>query len=102
MRKLCRHYQRCTSGLEQTPPELSADIAQRGILLTGGGSQLYGLEELLEESTGIRTTTVDDPLSVVAIGTGRYAEFIEGMGDLAVAHSAGAHVVRVYAGAGRM
>ncbi len=75
--------------LEETPPELAADIAQRGILLTGGGSQIYGLEELLEESTGIRTTTVDDPLSVVAIGTGRYAEFIEGMGDLAAAHSAG-------------
>ena len=57
-------------------------------MLTGGGSQIYGMEELLEESTGIRTTTVDDPLSVVAIGTGRYAEFIEGMGELAAAHSA--------------
>lgn len=68
--------------LEDTPPELSADIAMRGILLTGGGSQIYGLEELLEASTGIRTTTVDDPMSVVAIGTGRYAEFMEGMGEL--------------------
>lgn len=68
--------------LENTPPELAADIAQRGILLTGGGSQIYGLEELVEETTGIRTTTVDDPLSVVAIGTGRYAEFMEGMREL--------------------
>ena len=75
--------------LEDTPPELAADIAQRGILLTGGGSLIYGLEDLLDESTGIRTTTVDDPLSVVAIGTGRYAEFIEGMGELAAEHSAG-------------
>ena len=75
--------------LEDTPPELAADIAQRGILLTGGGSLIYGLEELMEESTGIRTMTVDDPMSVVAIGTGRYAEFVEGMGELAAAHSVG-------------
>lgn len=68
--------------LEDTPPELSADIAQRGILLTGGGSQVYGMEELIEESTGIKTSTVDNPLNAVAIGTGRYAEFMEEMGKL--------------------
>lgn len=64
--------------LEETPPELAADIATRGILLTGGGSLLYGMDELVEETTGIRTTAVDDPISAVAIGTGRYTEFLEG------------------------
>lgn len=63
--------------LEETPPELAADIATRGILLAGGGCQLYGLDQLIEEVTGIRTTVADDPLSVVAIGTGRYTEFLE-------------------------
>ena len=62
--------------LENTPPELSADIATRGILLTGGGSLLYGMDTLIEETTGIQTITVDDPLSAVAIGTGRYEEFM--------------------------
>lgn len=63
--------------LEATPPELAADIAARGILLAGGGSQLYGLDQLIEEVTGMRTTVADDPLNVVAIGTGRYTEFLE-------------------------
>ena len=64
--------------LEQTPPELAADIAARGILLSGGGSLIYGMEDLISETTGIRTVTIDDPISAVAIGTGRYAEFLEG------------------------
>ena len=64
--------------LEETPPELAADIATRGILLTGGGSMLFGMDELIQETTGIQTTAVDDPISAVAIGTGRYTEFIEG------------------------
>ncbi len=63
--------------MEQIPPELAADVANRGILLCGGGSMLIGFEELIEEVTGIRTTTADDPLTVVAIGTGRYMDFIE-------------------------
>lgn len=64
--------------LEETPPELAADIATRGILLTGGGSLLFGMDDLVEETTGIRTTVVDDPISAVAMGTGRYSEFLEG------------------------
>ena len=66
------------SVLEKTPPELAADIADRGIVLTGGGSFLYGLEELIESKTGITTMTAEDPMTAVAIGTGRYVEFLSG------------------------
>ena len=69
------------SVLEKTPPELAADIAERGIVLTGGGSLLYGLEELIEEKTGIPTMTAEDPMTAVAIGTGRYVEFLSGKRD---------------------
>ena len=55
------------SVLERTPPELTADIADRGIVLTGGGALLRGLEELLESKTGINTMTAEDPMKVVAI-----------------------------------
>ena len=64
------------SVLEKTPPELAADVAERGIVLTGGGSLLRGLEQLMEERTGINTMTADDPMTCVAIGTGKYIEFL--------------------------
>ena len=64
--------------LERTPPELSADILDRGIMLTGGGSMLRGLEELIEEKTGINTMTAEDPMKVVAIGTGQFVELVSG------------------------
>ena len=66
------------SVLEKTPPELAADIADRGIVLTGGGAMLHGLEELIEEETGITTMTAEDPMTCVAIGTGKYIEFLSG------------------------
>ena len=66
------------SVLERTPPELSADILDRGIMLTGGGSMLRGLEELIEERTGINTMTAEEPMQVVAIGTGQFVEFSGG------------------------
>ena len=62
--------------LERTPPELAADISDRGIVLTGGGSMLQGLEQLIEEKTGITTMTADDPMTAVAIGTGQYIEYL--------------------------
>ena len=64
--------------LEKTPPELAADIADRGIVLTGGGSLLYGLEELIESKTNITTMTAEEPMTAVAIGTGKYVEFLGG------------------------
>ena len=69
------------SVLEKTPPELAADIADRGIVLTGGGCLLQGLEELIEEKTGINTMTAEDPMTAVAIGTGKFIEFLSGKRD---------------------
>jgi len=66
------------SVLERTPPELASDIGERGIVLTGGGSLLRGLEELISEKMGINTMTAEDPMTAVAIGTGKYVEFLAG------------------------
>ena len=57
--------------LEQTPPELAADIVDRGIVLTGGGGLLKGLNVLLSEQTGLPITTTEDPLSTVVLGSGK-------------------------------
>lgn len=65
--------------LERTPPELAADIFDRGIVMTGGGSLLSGLDALIEEKTGITTVIAEDPLTAVAIGTGKFIEFAHGM-----------------------
>ena len=58
------------SVLEKTPPELSADISTSGIIMTGGGALLKGLDKRIEEATGIKVIVADDPLSCVARGTG--------------------------------
>ncbi len=68
------------NALEMTPPELAADIADRGIVLTGGGALLYGLEDLIEEKTGINTMTAENPMRCVAVGTGKYVELMGGRG----------------------
>ena len=60
--------------LEQTPPELASDISERGIILTGGGAKLRGLEDLIHIKTGINTLTAEDPLTAVAVGAGHYVE----------------------------
>ena len=64
------------SVLEKTPPELAADIAERGIVLTGGGSMLHGLDSLIQSKTNINVVSADDPLSCVAIGTGKYVDYL--------------------------
>jgi rod shape-determining protein MreB len=60
--------------LENTAPELAADIVDQGIVLTGGGALLQGLDEVLRDETGLPVTVADDPLTCVAIGTGRALE----------------------------
>ena len=63
--------------LEKTPPELAADIMDRGIMLTGGGALLNGLDKLISDETGMPVTVAEDPLDCVAKGTGRVLEQIE-------------------------
>jgi rod shape-determining protein MreB len=60
--------------LERTPPELSADLIERGIVLAGGGSLLRGLDKLISEETGLAAFVADDPLTAVALGTGKSLE----------------------------
>lgn len=67
--------------LEDTPPELIGDISNRGIILTGGGSLIYGLDKLLERETGIKVTVAKDPISCVALGAGVALEQIENIGN---------------------
>jgi rod shape-determining protein MreB len=66
--------------LEQTPPELGADVAERGIVLTGGGALLRDIERLVEEETGLPVVVADDPLTCVARGGGRALEMIDERG----------------------
>jgi rod shape-determining protein MreB len=63
--------------LEQTPPELSADIVDRGIVLTGGGALLKNLDKLLREETSLPITVTENPLSTVALGAGRALDSLE-------------------------
>ena len=60
--------------LENTQPELAADIVDQGIVLTGGGALLNELADVLREATGLPVTVADDPLTCVALGTGRALE----------------------------
>lgn len=64
--------------LEKTPPELAADIADRGIVMTGGGCLLRGLEQIIEDKIGINAITAEDPMLCVAIGTGMFIEYLSG------------------------
>ena len=65
------------SVLERTPPELAADISDNGILMTGGGCLIYGLDKLIQEKTGIKVSVADDAISCVAKGTGKALDNIE-------------------------
>ena len=68
------------TALEQTPPELGADVAERGIVLTGGGALLRDLDRLITEETGIPVVVADDPLTSVARGGGRVLEMLNDVG----------------------
>ena len=67
--------------LERTPPELVADISENGVVLSGGGSLLYGLDKLVTERTGIPAHVVDDALSCTAYGAGRMLSRLDSMQD---------------------
>jgi rod shape-determining protein MreB len=67
--------------LEKTPPELAADIVDRGIVMTGGGALVDGLDKLLSQETGIPVYLAEDPLSSVAIGTGKALDSLEFLQD---------------------
>lgn len=68
------------SALEQSPPELAADIAESGLTLTGGGALLRGLDKLLSEETGLTVRVAEDPLTCVARGGGRILEIMDQQG----------------------
>lgn len=67
------------SVLEKTPPELAADIVDRGIVLTGGGALLQGIDMLIESKIGVNALTVQDAMIVAAVGTGKYADVLTQM-----------------------
>ena len=69
------------SVLERTPPELVADISTNGIVMTGGGSLIWGIDKLIESHTGIETHVADDAISCVAFGTGKSLEDVASMQD---------------------
>ncbi len=73
-RPLAQIVDAITDLLERTPPELSADIADRGIMLVGGGALLRGLDTLIRRETGLRVTIEDEPLTTVARGAGKALE----------------------------
>ena len=67
--------------LERTPPQLVGDLEGNGIIMSGGGSLIYGIDRLIERSTGIRTMVVDDPISCAAYGAGRMLNQLNDMQD---------------------
>ncbi len=70
--------------LEKTPPELAADIMGRGIMLTGGGALLDGIDDLVKHETGIPVFVADNPLDCVALGTGKVVEEMETLKRVAI------------------
>ncbi len=75
--------------LDKTPPELAADIMEQGIVLTGGGALLHGLDARLQEETGMPIVVARDPLNCVAIGSGQCLEEFEALKQVLITSSAG-------------
>jgi rod shape-determining protein MreB len=73
--------------LERTPPELAADLIERGIVMCGGGSLLKGLDKLIADETGLPVIVADDPLTAVALGTGKVLEEIKYLKKISLASS---------------
>ena len=69
------------SVLERTPPELEADVSTNGIIMTGGGSLVYGFDKLVSARTGIHTTVAEDAISCVVLGTGKSLDSLNSMQD---------------------
>lgn len=67
--------------LERTPPELAADIGNEGVVLTGGGAKLYGMDKLITEKTGIKVRLAEDPVGAVAKGTGQALDWVDFLAD---------------------
>ena len=67
--------------LERTPPQLVGDLDKNGIILSGGGSLIYGIDRMIERSTGIRTVVVDDPIACAAYGAGKMLRSLDTMQD---------------------
>ncbi len=72
------------TALEQTPPELSADIVDKGIVMTGGGALLKNLDKLIQKETSLPITVTEDPLSTVAIGSGKALENMAVLREVAI------------------
>ena len=70
------------SALEQTPPELAADIAEKGMVITGGGALLRDIDRLLMEETGLPVIIADDPLTCVVRGSGKALEKMDKLGSI--------------------
>jgi rod shape-determining protein MreB len=71
--------------LERTPPELSADIVDKGIVLTGGGALLRNLDVLLREETGLPVMVSDDPVSAVVLGSGKALDHLDLLREVTIA-----------------
>lgn len=72
--------------LEKTPPELAADISDKGILMTGGGALLWGLDKYIEERTKVPVKVAEDAVSCVALGTGRALDFLEKLEEVKISN----------------
>ncbi|MFA6984104.1 MAG: rod shape-determining protein MreB [Sedimentibacter sp.] len=75
------------SVLEKTPPELAADISEKGIVMTGGGSLIHGMDKLLEKRTGLNVTIAEDAVSCVAKGTGQSLEHMDVLKDALISEN---------------